>query len=276
MESLNCDFCGIEFEVYPYRTDSASYCSKSCKDESEKNRVERECDSCGSNVIKKKSQDELSTLSFCDRDCKFDYFSGENNPNWSGGNSSIYYGKNWEEQRAKVIDRDNQKCQICGEDKELLHVHHIKPFKDFENYKKANELANLKTLCASCHATLEHGPIIDRIIESAEEVHKILGKGHSESTYHSALERELSNRQIPFASEGTIPITYKGTPVGKRRPDMFVSDDDGQIVVELKAGSRAGEAQLIDYQNILEDDANFDIKNGLLIRFNDDVEVLRS
>jgi hypothetical protein len=117
---------------------------------------------------------------------------------------------------------------------------------------------------------------VDRVIEAAEEVHDILGAGHSEATYHRSMERELSERGIAFGSENTIPITYKGTPVGKRRPDMFVSDGDGQIVVELKAGSRAGEAQLIDYQNILEDDANFNINNGLLIRFNDDIEILRS
>lgn len=115
---------------------------------------------------------------------------------------------------------------------------------------------------------------VDELIAAAEEIHDILGTGHSEATYHRAMERELSERGIDFASEGTIPIFYKGTPIGKRRPDMFV--DGGTIVVELKAGSRAGEDQLIDYQNILEDDDNFNIQNGLLIRFNDDVEVLRS
>jgi len=115
---------------------------------------------------------------------------------------------------------------------------------------------------------------VDRIVDAAEEIHEILGTGHSEATYHRAMERELSERGIDFGSEGTIPIYYKGTPIGKRRPDMFV--DGGTIVVELKAGSRAGEAQLIDYQDILEDDNNFDIKHGLLIRFNDELEVIRS
>jgi len=116
--------------------------------------------------------------------------------------------------------------------------------------------------------------IVDEIIDAAEEIHEVLGSGHSEATYHRAMERELSERGIDFGSEGTIPIFYKGTPIGKRRPDMFV--DGGTIVVELKAGSRAGEDQLIDYQNILEDDENFNIERGLLIRFNDEIEVLRS
>lgn len=118
--------------------------------------------------------------------------------------------------------------------------------------------------------------IFDEIINSAEEVHDILGSGHTESTYHSALERELSDRGIGFSSEGTITIFYKDAPVGKRRPDMFVDSDDGTVIVELKAGSNSGEDQLFDYQSILDGDQNFDISGGLLIRFNDNVEVIRS
>lgn len=114
------------------------------------------------------------------------------------------------------------------------------------------------------------------IVSSAEEVHESLGVGHTESVYHRALEREFSERGIPFSSEGTIPIFYKGAPVGRRRPDMFVDRDDGTIIVELKSGSNSGEEQLLDYQHILGDDNNFDIAGGVLLRFNDELEVLIS
>lgn len=276
MENVKCEECGIEFEVYPYRSDSASYCSKSCKNEAAKDRVERECDECGSTVIRVPSQDELSPLTFCDRDCKFDYFSGERNPNWNGGSGTRYYGKDWEEQRKKAIERDNYTCQICGDKESLLHVHHRNPFNDFDDHTEANELSNLKTLCAKCHGELECGPTIDRVISAAEEVHKHLGEGHTESTYHSALGNELSNRQISFTSEGTIPILYKGNPVGKRRPDIFITDSDETIVVELKAGSDRGESQMLNYVDILEGDKNFDISGGLLLQFNDDLSVTKS
>lgn len=116
---------------------------------------------------------------------------------------------------------------------------------------------------------------VDELIEAANDVHDALGPKHTESTYHSALERELSERGIGFTSEGTITIYYKGSPVGKRRPDMFVDADDGQIVVELKAGSMAGEEQLRNYENILSDDNNFNISSAVLIRFNDDIETIR-
>jgi hypothetical protein len=117
---------------------------------------------------------------------------------------------------------------------------------------------------------------IEEMIAAAEEIHRLLGPGHSEATYHRAMERELSERGIGFSSEGTIPIFYKGQPVGKRRPDMFVDAENGTIVVELKAGSSSGKAQLFNYQHILCDDNNYDIANGLLIRFNDEVEIIRS
>lgn len=115
----------------------------------------------------------------------------------------------------------------------------------------------------------------NNVLEAAEEVHKSLGPGFTESVYHSALQVELSKRGIEHSSETTIPIMYDGHPVGRRRPDLIVSEDE-KTVVELKAGSKSGENQLLQYQDILEDDDNFDIQNGILIRFNDELEIIRS
>lgn len=117
---------------------------------------------------------------------------------------------------------------------------------------------------------------MDNIIEAVHEVHSILGAGHSESTYHSAMERELSLRGIPFSSENTIPIFYKGHPIGRRHPDLFVDTEDGTVAVELKAGNSYGEDQLTGYLTLLGDDDNVDVVGGLLLRFNDTLEVVRS
>jgi GxxExxY protein len=114
----------------------------------------------------------------------------------------------------------------------------------------------------------------DDIISAAEEVHKELGAGFTEAVYHRAFEHELSSRGIGFSSEGTIPIFYKGTPVGRRRPDLFVNDGDEKIVVELKAGSDSGDGQLLQYLDLLESDNNLDISKGILIKFNDTVDML--
>ncbi len=91
--------------------------------------------------------------------------SGENNANWKGGGTH-YYGPNWYRQRQRARNRDNHTCQHCGITREKagqsLDVHHVVPFRSFdylpgenENYKQANRLANLITLCRSCHIKAE-------------------------------------------------------------------------------------------------------------------------
>lgn len=77
------------------------------------------------------------------------------------------YGPNWQKQRQKALERDNHQCRTCGAEsmpKRPLHVHHIRPFRDYnyipnenENYLKANHIENLVTLCPSCHRRAEAG-----------------------------------------------------------------------------------------------------------------------
>jgi DEAD/DEAH box helicase domain-containing protein len=77
------------------------------------------------------------------------------------------YGPNWKTQRERTLERDGYRCRTCGSEArpgQGLHVHHIKPFRDYgyvrgknEAYRLANELENLVTLCASCHRQAEAG-----------------------------------------------------------------------------------------------------------------------
>ncbi len=77
------------------------------------------------------------------------------------------YGPNWPEQRAKARQRDGYRCTLCGaaEQPGRRHdVHHIRPFRSFgyipgvnENYRQANRLENLRTLCRACHRKVERG-----------------------------------------------------------------------------------------------------------------------
>lgn len=114
---------------------------------------------------------------------------------------------------------------------------------------------------------------MDELKEAAQEVHNELGSGWTEAIYHSALQRELSERQIPFHSEATIPVMYKGAPVGRRRPDLFIITEYGLVVVELKAGSSSGAAQLKQYLGMTTEDENLgEIIGGAVIRFNEELE----
>ncbi|MCP4416308.1 MAG: DEAD/DEAH box helicase [Chloroflexi bacterium] len=88
------------------------------------------------------------------------------------------YGPNWQQQRKIVLARDANRCRNCGAAGEQdltgfqkpvrsgrsLHVHHLRPFRDFnyipgqnEHYKEANKIENLITLCPSCHKQAEAG-----------------------------------------------------------------------------------------------------------------------
>jgi len=87
---------------------------------------------------------------------------GNDNPAWKGGYDP-YYGPNWKEQRRKALDRDNGTCQGCGRTASDLgqrpDVHHITPFREFDDYEEANKLSNLVCLCRSCHGEWEGIPL---------------------------------------------------------------------------------------------------------------------
>jgi DEAD/DEAH box helicase domain-containing protein len=66
------------------------------------------------------------------------------------------YGPNWQQQRQLALARDGHRCRTCGAEG-LLHVHHIRPFREYASYLEANQLDNLATLCPSCHRRAEAG-----------------------------------------------------------------------------------------------------------------------
>ncbi|MGV9206323.1 MAG: HNH endonuclease [Promethearchaeia archaeon] len=55
----------------------------------------------------------------------------------------------WEKIRSEILDRDKNKCAICGSESEM-HVHHIDT--DTTN----NSPSNLITLCKECHSNKVH------------------------------------------------------------------------------------------------------------------------
>lgn len=114
----------------------------------------------------------------------------------------------------------------------------------------------------------------DTLKGAAKTVHERLGAGFTETIYHSAYQIELSERGIQHGSEGTVPVYYKGVPVGRRRPDMFITDDaGGTIVVELKAGSSTGREQLFEYLDLVRQNENYSqLVGGAVVRFNEELE----
>jgi DEAD/DEAH box helicase domain-containing protein len=79
----------------------------------------------------------------------------KNDGMWS--NAPNDYGPGWQKQRDLARARDGFRCQICGAPEVAIehHVHHKIPFRMFDTAKQANQLANLITVCNSCHRKIE-------------------------------------------------------------------------------------------------------------------------
>jgi 5-methylcytosine-specific restriction endonuclease McrA len=168
METVICKQCEQPFEVKPYRVESARFCSTRCyglwqrvhRRGVGRNRVTVSCYTCGKAMERQPCQ--VMEHNFCSRECFGEWrsskaWSGENNPAWIGGHVG-YRGPNWARQSAKARNRDGDTCQQCGvRDNNLnLPVHHIRPFHLFDDYREANRLTNLVTLCPICHTKADN------------------------------------------------------------------------------------------------------------------------
>lgn len=59
----------------------------------------------------------------------------------------------WQKKRLEILNRDNWKCQKCGDENKTLHVHHIEYKPCREPWQYDNE--NFVTLCYDCHYYVE-------------------------------------------------------------------------------------------------------------------------
>ena len=109
---------------------------------------------------------------------------------------------------------------------------------------------------------METDKLTERIIGAAIEVHRQLGPGLLESIYESALSIELECAQLAFQRQVTVPIQYRGRPIGEHRLDFIVQN---AVVVESKSVERMDpvfEAQILTYLRIIN------LRIGLLVNFN--------
>jgi GxxExxY protein len=94
------------------------------------------------------------------------------------------------------------------------------------------------------------------------EVYKEMGCGFLEAVYQECLEKELTQRGIPFVAQQELQLAYKGENLRQTyKPDLICY---GQIIVELKAAKEIApehKAQVINYLKATN------MKLGLLINF---------
>jgi GxxExxY protein len=112
---------------------------------------------------------------------------------------------------------------------------------------------------------IEHptNPTSEKIIGAAIEVHRLLGPGLLESSYHTCLCRELELRHISHQSQVDLPLEYKGVQIAKGYViDLLIEDS---LIVEIKSVEKLlpiHSSQLMTYMRLQK------ISAGLLINFN--------
>lgn len=171
--TVECEQCGDEYGVIPSKVEKTLCCSTECLFKYKEKSETRECVVCDTEITRIPSNFKKENAC-CSDECFKSHISelrkGEDNPQWKGGQFN-YYGPNWNEQREKALERDDNECQECGMSmgdhirhySEQLHVHHKKPRREFvdiddpsvEELRKSNKLSNLVTLCKSCHRKME-------------------------------------------------------------------------------------------------------------------------
>lgn len=104
-----------------------------------------------------------------------------------------------------------------------------------------------------------------KIIGICMEVHKILGKGHSEKVYGDALEYEFQKNNILYNRELRYNIAYKDIVLPSYYFADFVIFDE--IILELKAIAVLTTSEIKQTLNYLAASKN---KLGLLVNFGED------
>jgi GxxExxY protein len=93
----------------------------------------------------------------------------------------------------------------------------------------------------------EDDPLTSKIIGIAIAIHKEIGPGFSESIYHRAMELDLAEAGLNFASEAPLAVKYKDRILGTFAADLVVED---RLLVELKALENLpliAEVQVVQY-----------------------------
>lgn len=167
-----CGQCGRQFDVAASRIKygRGKHCSSRCQYSSIKSRIKlgkikRSCLNCSMDffVYKSKLKSHIGSGKYCSRFCRDTHRIGVNHPQYLNGSSTEHRGANWQSQRRKTKIRDHGRCRTCGiTDKksvmiygQALHVHHKMPFRFFSDYRQANRLNNLLTLCPADHRRMD-------------------------------------------------------------------------------------------------------------------------
>lgn len=123
----------------------------------------------------------------------------------------------------------------------------------------------MRVLLSNMSETLIYKELSYKIIGLCMEVHKILGRGHSEVVYKDALEYEFQKAGLPYTREKQYKIKYKDIVLPHHYFADFIVDDS--IVLETKAIACLTDSHIKQTLNYL---AVSKLQLGLLVNFGED------
>jgi len=151
-----CLHCGNEFLIHEGGNMAQKYCDMECQleakqkrrlDELEARKVAKVCECCGIAFVAGKFTAHKQR--FCSLECRI---KSKNKARYKSGTDRAKirntYKYDFKQLRPQVIDRDGNKCTICGST-EQLHAHHWDNSGGTEEVN--NDMDNLVTLCVGCH-----------------------------------------------------------------------------------------------------------------------------
>ena len=116
--------------------------------------------------------------------------------------------------------------------------------------------------------SLQETHLIDQIINIANNVFEILGKGFVESIYHKAMLVDLYELGYVIETKKIIPIEYNSVNVGYVESDIIVYDitNNITIIIELKSQDKdLNHKEILQVQKYMR---NIEKKSiGLVINF---------
>jgi len=180
--TVECDYCGSELKRPPYKEKQENhFCDRECQGNYQSENwtgeasprwesKETECVNCGAGLLRAPYKFNQKGQ-FCDLTC---FHERQSYTQTDSVNDPDNRGRFWKQQRKKALRRDEFKCQECGISQSeheknhgmSLHVHHIKPSREFESKYNAHSIENLVCLCISCHPENE---VEDEIDQSADQ-----------------------------------------------------------------------------------------------------------
>ena len=161
-----CAQCGQSFVPYPSALVRAGgkFCSRACYYAAAAVRpamVETVCTNCGGKFSRTRAAVRRVDTPFCSRLCHNNWQVGPNSPLFRSGRA-LAFGPGWRRRAEEIRERDGRRCLRCGateqDEGRHLAIDHLIPRRAFESVDRANDPANLASLCGSCHAWKTRGP----------------------------------------------------------------------------------------------------------------------